>query len=348
MPRRPDNLETVRLAIELLRRIPRDRKVSALDLHAQLLAAGIARNLRTIQRQLKMLSEQFDIECDDRSKPHGYRWKEQAKGLSLPGMTEKEALLLTLAEKHLQNLLPSTVLKSMGGFFAQARRSLGPDRNVQLERQWLDKVRIVSTTQPLLPPPIRDGILEEVGNALFSNRWLHVDYENAAGRRSSADVMPLGLAQQGPSLYLVVRYRNFDAERNLALHRIHSAKASTLKFKRPDFDLKAFDDDGQFGLGAGVRITIGFDIEKEAGRHLLEARLSVDQQVEDLGDRYRIAAPVIESEWLWRWIRAFGRSVSAVKVNGRRMDPAAPVSQRRVTKKVAQRTSPSGTGLGGA
>jgi predicted DNA-binding transcriptional regulator YafY len=334
MPQRPDNLETVRLAIELLRRIPRQRKVSAQDLHSQLAAAGIVRSERTIQRQLDMLSKHFDIERQDENKPYGYRWKAQAAGFSLPSMTEKEALLLTLAEQHLRNLLPSSVLKSMDGFFAQARRSLGPDRNTQLERQWLGKVRIVSTTQPLLPPAIRDGVLEVVGNALFGNCWLHVDYENAAGKRSSADVMPLGLAQQGPSLYLVVRYREIDGERTLALHRIHSAKASTLTFKRPEFDLKAFDDDGQFGLGSGVQITISFNIDKEAGRHLLEARLSVDQQVEELEDHYRITATVIESEWLWRWVRAFGGAVCAVKVNGRKVDPAAPGRQRRATKNV--------------
>ncbi|HZV92976.1 MAG TPA: WYL domain-containing protein [Caldimonas sp.] len=332
MPRRPDNLETVRLAIELLRRIPRQSKVSAQDLHAQLSAAGIVRSERTIQRQLDMLSEHFDIEREDKNKPYGYRWKEGAAGFSLPSMTEKEALLLTLAEQHLRNLLPSSVLNSMKGFFAQARRSLGPDQNAQLERQWLSKVRIVSTTQPLLPPPIREGVLEEVGNALFGNRWLHVDYENAAGKRWSGDVMPLGLAQQGPSLYLVVRYRDLEGERNLALHRIHSATASTLRFKRPEFELKAFDDEGQFGLGSGVRIKIGFDIEKDAGRHLLEARLSLDQRVEELEDHYRITATVTESEWLWRWIRAFGKAVCAVKVNGRAVDPAAPQRRRRAPK----------------
>jgi hypothetical protein len=46
------------------------------------------RDLSTVQRQLEMLTEHYDIERDDRSKPYGYRWKESAKGLSLPVMTE--------------------------------------------------------------------------------------------------------------------------------------------------------------------------------------------------------------------------------------------------------------------
>lgn len=69
MTKRSDTLETAVLAIELLRRIPRGRKITAAELHSQLKDAGIERELRTIQRQLEMLSEHFDIERDDRSKP---------------------------------------------------------------------------------------------------------------------------------------------------------------------------------------------------------------------------------------------------------------------------------------
>jgi hypothetical protein len=116
MAKRPDTLETVKLALELLRRIPRNRKISASELREQLANTGFARDLRTIQRQLEILSEHFDIERDDASKPYGYRWKERAEGLSLPGLSEQESLLLALAEQHLRNLLPENLLKSMDGF----------------------------------------------------------------------------------------------------------------------------------------------------------------------------------------------------------------------------------------
>ena len=50
MAKRSDTLETVLLAIELLRRIPRGRKVTASELHRQLKDAGFDRDLRTVQR----------------------------------------------------------------------------------------------------------------------------------------------------------------------------------------------------------------------------------------------------------------------------------------------------------
>lgn len=172
MAKRSDTLETAILAIELLRRIPRGRKITATELHSQLKDAGIERELRTIQRQLEMLSEHFDIERDDRSKPYGYRWLERAKGLALPNLTAQESLLLGLAEEHLRHLLPARLMSSMDGFFAQARRNLGPDSNATLEREWPKKVRVVATSQPLLPPKIVSGVFETVSDTLYANRWL--------------------------------------------------------------------------------------------------------------------------------------------------------------------------------
>ena len=52
MATRPDNKTTLRLAVELLKRIPRRRKISAKELQEQLRDAGIERTLRSIQRQL--------------------------------------------------------------------------------------------------------------------------------------------------------------------------------------------------------------------------------------------------------------------------------------------------------
>ncbi len=315
MAKRSDTLETVLLAIELLRRIPRGRKVTASELHKQLKDAGIDRDLRTIQRQLETLSEHFDIERDDRSKPYGYRWLERATALAVPSLTPQESLLLQLAEEHLRNLLPVRLMKSMEGFFIQARRNLGPDSNARLEREWPKKVRVVATSQPLLPPKIAPDVFEAVSDALYCNRWLKLDYRNASGNRNKVEVMPLGLAQQGPRLYLVCRYKGYDNERSLALHRILSAETSTITFKRPkQFDLKKYDDDGRFGFGDGDKIRLTFSIERDAGLHLLETPLSTDQQVVELdGDWLEITATVVDSYMLEWWLNGFGDAIDEVQ-----------------------------------
>ncbi|MFZ4534945.1 helix-turn-helix transcriptional regulator [Propionivibrio sp.] len=313
MPRRPDSLETLQLSHELLRRIPKGRTITAPELHQQLADAGFERDMRTIQRQLETLAEYFDLDRDDSSKPYRYCWKERAKGLSLPSLSTQESLLLMLAEQHLSSLLPAKLMKSMEGFFTQARSQLVDKGSSQREREWLQKVRVVSTSQPLLPPKIDPIVFDQVSNALYGNQWLEVDYKNAAGKRTATRVMPLGLAQQGPRMYLVCRFDGYDNERSLALHRIVSARATTLTFERPkNFDLKQYDDDGRFGYGHGERIRLNFRIEKEAGLHLLESPLSADQLAVELDDVYEITATVVDSAMLDWWLRGFGDAVSGI------------------------------------
>lgn len=314
MPQRPDTYETVLLAVELLRRIPRSHKITAAELHRQLKDAGMERTERTIQRQLEMLSRHFEIERDDRSKPYGYRWRERAQHLAVPHLTPQESLLLQLAEEHLKYLLPARLMQSMNSFFTQARRNLGGNFNARLEREWPRKVRVVATGQPLLPPTYAHGVLEEVSDALYANQWLDLDYKNASGKRQSIKVMPLGLAQQGSRLYLVCRYEGFDNERSLALHRVRKAQKSTLTFERPaEFDLQRYDNDGRFGFGEGKQIRLKFCIRHEAGFHLMETPLSKDQQVRKVEEEWlEITATVVDSLMLEQWIKGFGDRVKEI------------------------------------
>jgi predicted DNA-binding transcriptional regulator YafY len=310
MPKRPDTMETVHIALELLKRIPRDGMITAPQLHAQLKEAGIERDLRSIQRQMEMLTKHFDVECDDRNRPFGYQWKAGARGLSLQSLSAQESMLLTMAEQYLRNLLPTNLMKSMASFFEHARVRSVPSGQGDLEREWLAKVRVVSEIQPLLPPPIRKGVFEEVSQALYLNRWLEINYQNSGGKRTKAEIMPLGLAQQGPRIYLVCRFTGYDDERILALHRIQTATVTNMSFFRPkDFDIQKYDNDGHFGLGEGKRIKIKFRIDKQAGYHLLESKLSLDQTVREMKNCYEITATVVDSQALWRWIRSFGDSI---------------------------------------
>jgi predicted DNA-binding transcriptional regulator YafY len=315
MSKRPDSLETLQLSHELLRRIPKGRTITASELHQQLKEAGYEREMRTIQRQLETLSEFFDIDRDDSSKPYRYCWKEQAKGLSLSGLSAQESLLLMLAEQQLSSLLPARLMKSMEGFFDQAHSQLGFTGTSQREREWLDKVRVVSTSQPLLPPKVDHGVFAQVSNALYDNQWLDVVYQNANGKEvGTYRVMPLGLVQQGQRMYLACRFEGYNDNRSLALHRIKSATASTLPFVRPkDFDLQQLNDDMGFGDGPPKMIRLQFRIDKANGLHILECPLSADQTHQELPDWYVVTATVADTDVLGRWLNGFGDGVSKIK-----------------------------------
>lgn len=313
MPRRSDSIQTLHVALELLRRIPRGRTVTAPELKRQLAEAGIERNVRTIERQLEALSRGFDIDRDESGKPYLYSWKGSAKGISLPTLTAQESLLLILAEQQLKQLLPPRLINSMSAFFSQARNQLDEQPTARQEREWLKKVRVVSTSQPLLPPKVDNKVFEQVSAALYGDQWLMIRYHNTAGKEIKSRVMPLGLVQQGPRLYLVCRFEGYMDERNLALHRIVSAKASFSTFIRPpEFDLKRYDDNGRFGFGNGELIKLSFWIEKDYGFHLLESPLSEDQRVREGRRHYQISATVVDSAMLDWWLRSFGKAVSRI------------------------------------
>lgn len=310
-----ESLDTALFYLETLRSLPKTRKTTVKEIRERLEALGITRSERTIQRSLEKLCERFDIECDMSSKPYGYRWKSESAGLSIPVLNEQESLLLMLAEQHLRQLLPANTLAALAPFFEHARKKLIYGAHEKPEYQWLDKVAVVPTSHPLLPAAIDDNILATVSTALFQNKWLDIQYRNQKEQIAEHRVMPLALVQQGPSLYLVVRYDGYRDERHLALHRIQRAKLSTMSFPRPsNFNLKHYQAEGRFGFGEGKAIRLTFSISRTAGYHLTETPLSQDQTLLEKSEtHYRIRATVIDSAMLDWWLAKFDEDIWAIE-----------------------------------
>ena len=316
MPRKPSNLETVQLALELLRRIPRTHAITAAELWQQLKDSGINRDIRTIQRQLDELSQHFDIDRDARSKPFGYRWKSHAAVLSVPGLSPQESLVLRLAEQHLGPLFPSDVMKSMAGLFRQADTNLKPHTRAKQEREWLSKVRVMSSSPPMQPPVVKPGVFEAVSHALYANEWLEIDYRNATGKASKSRVMPLALVQQDVRLYIVCGYEGYDDQRVIVLHRISKATPIALKFQRPkDFDLDAYLQLGHIAVSKGDPIKLRLTVDERLGRVLSETPLSKDQSMRQSRKGLVFTATVTPTTQLARWIK--GQSSGVISITPR-------------------------------
>lgn len=317
-----DTLETLRTALLILKHLSSREDRTTAEIQQHLENHGIVRDVRTIQRLMKVLTEVCGVVCNDKSKPYGYRWPASAKEFSVRALTEPQALLLLLAQKHLQPLLPAEMLRPLSEFFTEAQahvdrpmlQALG--ENKQHAAEWLDKVRVVSATQPLLPPTIDETVFSTISHALYANKWLDIDYTNQKQEAKSARVMPLGLAQQGERLYLVCRFQGYDNERTLVLNRIQKAWAGLETFERPkNFDIDQYDEDGRFGTDQGPSIRLQFNITKAAGLHLTESWLSHDQHIEDHGPYYAIAATVKDTSRLRQWLLGFGDAVWGVKAD---------------------------------
>lgn len=150
-----------------------------------------------------------------------------------------------------------------------------------------------------------------MSQALFQNKLIHIEYQNQFGKKHSATIMPLAIAQQGASIYLVCRYDGYDDNRLLALHRIRKAEISTFTFERPkDFNLQAYQNDGHLGFGGGEKVRLTFSISRSAGFHLTETPLSKDQKIlEESDEHYRFQATVANNDMLKWWIRKFGEDI---------------------------------------
>lgn len=303
-------MESLIICLRILQRVPRNRKITAKEIQQHLLEDGYQRDIRTIQRLLHMLADAFLLERDEKSKPYGYSWKNGSGGFIASNLTSAESLLLNLSQKYLTNFIPPKIASSLSDYFNQADYDIKYNQKDIKEKSWLSKVRVVSETQPLLPPKLSEEIFETVSEALYSNKYLNIEYENADGKQSKRKVMPLGLAQQGARLYLVVRFEGYDNERTIALHRIKTASISTIGFEYPkDFDLEKYDNDGRFGFGEGKKIRLNFCINKTEGKHLFETPLSEDQEIVEKENHYQISATVIDSKQLTWWLRKFGNDV---------------------------------------
>ena len=78
--------------LKLLEILPRQPfKKSPQNLQDELLQTGFEVSVRTIQRDLKVLSGILPLVSDERDKPYGWSWHKDASGLN-PAMDPIEAL----------------------------------------------------------------------------------------------------------------------------------------------------------------------------------------------------------------------------------------------------------------
>ncbi len=132
----------------------------ASEIATKLNDAGYGVSVRTVQRDLKELSEIFPIELNDKNaRDYGWRWIKGAN-LDIPGMSVPEALAMRLVETHLKQLLPASMLDGLNGVFSLAQSKLDKveKQNNNHSKDWLNKVRVVPPAQPLLPPVVNEAV----------------------------------------------------------------------------------------------------------------------------------------------------------------------------------------------
>jgi len=310
----PTNQDTLFRHWHMLRLIPRyPRSCTIDDILAGLSKEGFAPSRRTIQRDLNELSCIFPLVQDDSEKVFRWSWSQDARTFDLPGLTVAEALVLALAEQHLSTLLPKSFTQQLQPHFKAAKHRLDGEPTPQRGRPWLNKVRSIAPSQPLIAPDIFPQVQEELSLALLNEKQVDLRYrKKGKNQLESYTAHPLGLILRGPVIYLACRLRDYVDVRLLALHRIVDITMLDKPAEcPPGFDLDRVIDEGRLSFGKGNRIALSLRFSAEAGEHLSETPLSKDQTIETLNDgSLRVCATVADTPQLVWWILAFGPQVT--------------------------------------
>ena len=311
------NHETLLRQWQMLRYIPRyPGKITATQLKSRLDSEDFNVTKRTVERDLQDLSLAFPLMLDDRSRPYGWSWQKDAPAFDLPGLGNNEALTLIMVEQHLSSLLPATTLDVLAPYFKAAKQHLTAIPKAQHVRSWLNKVRTVQPTQPLLPPKINSKVQQTVSEAILTDRQLHISYRRRGDKKPvEYRIHPLALIQRGSLIYLYVRIFDYEDTKILVVHRIESASLleEAIKFP-PNFNIDDAIIQGRFGFGDGDMIQLKARFAQDSGEHLYETPLSQDQKIEELPNSYLlITATVADTPQLSWWLLGFGDGVEILQ-----------------------------------
>lgn len=303
---------------QILSRLSTGKWMGTRELQEILVREGIDISLRTIQRDLNQISQRFPIESSKTS-PQGWRWRSDAPIQSLPHMTSSQAVTFMMVEEHLKHLLPPSLIEEMNPWFDLARYSLSTQNNV---RQWINRVRIVPATQPLIPPLVEKTAQQAIYEGLLQDKQLECIYQ---GRGPSSEektytLNPLALVQKGAIIYLVcTRYDKTDIQ-TFALHRFKSANVLNSRAMHPvNFDIDAYIESGALGFRVDFNkptenIHLKLLMKDQEASYFEETQLSKDQVIEKQDDGLSLVSATVPytSQLVW-WLRSFGKRIQLIE-----------------------------------
>ncbi len=284
----------------------------ASDIATRLNDYGYKVSVRTVQRDLKDLSEIFPIELNDNNpRDFGWRWP-RGTHLDIPGMSIPEALAMRLVETHLKQLLPASMLEGLQGMFSLAQHKLNQAerKNSNPSKTWLDKVRVVPPAQPLLAPIVREDVQADIYQAVLENRQITAEYQSIDSEEPRTYVLhPLGLIMRGALTYLVASAWSYADARLYALHRFSKVKLLDAAVNTPE----GFNLDTAIASGLAEFANPGEPIHLElrctdwVASYLTETPLAADQKIEAEAEGWvRLTATVNDTWQLYWWILGQG------------------------------------------
>lgn len=308
--------DTLLRLFTLLRLIPEHpRYTTAPTLQEKLHDRGFSVNLRTVQRDLNRLSTPFSLISSEHSGRSRWSHAKDAP-LDLRDMEPASALALYLAESHLRNLLPKSVLDLLSPQFKRARNYLNDLEQNDLAH-WARRVRAIPNGKTLLPAQIDSAIWQAVSSALLERRQLRIHYlSRSKAEHKQLLLNPSGLVSRHAIGYLIGSVAGYDDLRQFALHRIEKAESLDAPAQeRSDFEIDNYIRRDLNTDAPIEQVELVADISPQIAWLLSETPLSSKQTLEQLPgvDWQRLSAQVPDDqETLW-WVFGLGENIRVHK-----------------------------------
>lgn len=303
---------------QILSRLTTGKWMGTRELQEILEREGVEISLRTIQRDLNQIAQRFPIESS-KTIPQGWRWRSDAPIQSLPHMTSSQAVTFMMVEEHLKHLLPPSLIEEMNPWFDLARRSLSTQNNV---RQWINRVRIVPATQPLIPPVVDRQAQQAIYEGLLQDKQLECIYQGRGQKSEEKNYIlnPLALVQKGSIIYLVCTRHDKSDIQTFALHRFKSANVLNTRALHPvNFDIDEYIESGALGFRVNFdqpteNVMLKLHMPEADAHYFEESQLSRDQQIEKLDHGMALISATVPftSQLVW-WLRSFGNKIQKIE-----------------------------------
>jgi len=313
-------VKTMYRRMQILSMIPRCGTITTQQIEERLAARGLEGvSRRMIQRDLDAIlkSGYFPITYEQDGQAFFWSWAHGARIVEQPTIEPHTALTFCLVNDQMPPMLPSSSHRYLDPYFATAKAILNDQPELPVSR-WRDKVRTVSRSLPMTPPPIADQVRETVYEAVLRENRLAIRYRQRGTEeaREYPWLNPLGLVLVESLIYLIATVKQHTNPLQFLLHRMESAVLQNEPAILPKgFSLQAYIESGEFGYPVGrnmLRLKAAFS--KRAATYLYETPLPGTISLEDQDDdTVLLEAKVQDNRQLRWWLNGFGAEVEVLE-----------------------------------
>lgn len=280
--------------------------------------AGMIRN---IQRDLIKLSERYPIDCRREGRENFWFWLENSPPVLFPSIDLNTALILSLASRYLEPIMPPTSLQALKWIFRRSADRLGQAHKAVYKDgmyTWGDKVAWATTGLQRKLPFADSKIESTIYDALLNEKAIKVRYRAWNSREDQEYVIsPAGLVVRNQLIYLVSKDHGDERLRHRLLHRFSSVEPAAEAFlKAEGFKAQKYVDEGHFGFKLNrqeSRIQLQVRMDDQPLTGVRECPISSDQKIQPLKeDKYLLAATVDNTLELHQWLRSHAHHVEVL------------------------------------